>query len=228
MLGKHINKHCEDSLTASVFSHLLHLPSEVFWRILRNACYTDSLPEFAGEPEMVEPWPNWNPEGTGNTNRVVPDLFLRFAEFDLIIEAKRWDANMQDPEQWRKELIAYSNRYGKEGVPVKLIALGGIRGVADDQVRNAGIPCTVHMCKWDRLLTECQRMKKELKRLTYSTSHTEAWGRILSDLIDLFAWHSFSTGLWFENFSFDKHRLSPSIARHLRLFQNRSSQLRTS
>jgi hypothetical protein len=54
MLGKHLN-HCEDSLTAAVFTHLLHLPTEVFWKILRNACYTRKLPEFPGEPWNIEP-----------------------------------------------------------------------------------------------------------------------------------------------------------------------------
>src|ERR1035438_1525802 len=102
MLGKYINIR-EDSLTASVFTHLLHLPTEVFWRILRNACYTSRLPEYPGEPISVEFLPNWDSKGTDNTHCVIPDLFMRFANLHLIIESKRWDVNMQDRGQWTKE-----------------------------------------------------------------------------------------------------------------------------
>src|SRR5579871_5883899 len=98
MLGKHIN-HCEDSLTAAVFTHLLHLPVELFWQVLRNACCTDQLPKHIGEPSIVAPWPNWKATGTKNSIRVVPDLFMRFPTLDLIIEAKRADDGMQKPEQ---------------------------------------------------------------------------------------------------------------------------------
>ncbi|MFA6290075.1 MAG: hypothetical protein WC661_22035 [Opitutaceae bacterium] len=99
LMGKHIN-HCEDSLTAAVFTHLLHLPVELFWRILRDACYTCRLPENSGEVLDAAFWPAWDAAGTNNSARVIPDLFLRFTEFDLIIEAKRWDDSMQDKHQW--------------------------------------------------------------------------------------------------------------------------------
>ena len=49
MLGKHLN-HCEDSLTAAVFSHLLHLPCEEWWPILRKSCFTKTLPEHPSPP----------------------------------------------------------------------------------------------------------------------------------------------------------------------------------
>ena len=225
MLEKFIENAREDSLTAAVFSHLLHLPSEVFWRILRNACYTDHLPEYAGEPKSVEPWPNWDPEGTDNSNRVIPDLFIRFADFDLIIEAKRWDADMQEPSQWKNEVTAYAKEYGKDKVLVRMIALGGIRDMEDDEVVLPTITCPVHMCKWAHVLAECQHMKKELERLKYPSSHTQACVRILTHLIDLFAWHGYSTGLWFADFNFERHHLSSSISAHLHLFQNRSKKL---
>jgi len=222
MLGKFIN-HCEDSLTASVFTHLLHLPSEVFWKILLNACcHTDRLPEHAGEPLSVEPWPNWNPKGTDNTNRVIPDLFIRFVSFDLIIEAKRWDADMQDPSQWEKEVIAYANQYGEDKIPIRMIALGGI-GIRkkDEEVPFINGSCPVHMCKWEYVLAECKRMKKELEGLQYKSSQTLACVRTITHLIDLFAWHGFSTGQWFADFNFEKHRLSPSITSCFGLFQQR-------
>src|ERR1039457_6549433 len=100
MLSKFINNAREDSLTAAVFSHLLHLPSEAFWRILSRACYTESLPDYPGEPLILNAWPNWNAAGTDNSNRVIPDLFMRFNAFDLIIEAKIKDDGTQYRSQW--------------------------------------------------------------------------------------------------------------------------------
>ena len=214
MLGKHISI-CEDSLTASVFTHLLHLPCEVFWRILRNACYTDHhLPEYPGEPLEVDPWPKWGPEGTGNTNYVEPDVFMRFPAFDLIIEAKRWDEGMQKPDQWRRELIGYLNVYGEDQQQVRMIALGGILGTSDDEVTVLASDewpethCPVHMCKWERVLAECQRMLKEIRRLKYPTSQNKAHERILSDLIDLFGWHEFQNGIWLADVARDLPQLT--------------------
>jgi len=211
MLGEFI-AHCEDSLTAAAFTHLLHLPVEIFWRILRNACYTENLPDKPGELRSVDYWPHWNPDGTENGNFVEPDVFMRFADFDLIVEAKRWDNDTQCPEQWTRELIAYANEYGKQSVRVKMIALGGIHDTQDSEVvalyRNPKsdavdaeapreIRCSVHMCRWGRLLNECNRMERELAKLSFPSCQTDAQRRILSDLIDLFAWHGFQTGVWF-------------------------------
>ena len=215
MLGKFIN-HCEDSLTAAVFTHLLHLPSELFWQILRNACYSHSLPEHAGEPLSVEFRPSWNGDGTGNASRVIPDLFICFWAFDLIVEAKRWDNEKQDPGQWKNEVTAYGNEYGDEK-QVRMLAIGGIRGSSDEHVPGA-IRCPVHMCKWKRLLDECMRLQTELKGLKYPSSQTHACVRTLGDLIHLFACHGFSTGQWLADLDFDRCRLSSSTMSCLDLF----------
>ena len=130
MIAKFIDNAREDSLTASVFSHLLHLPSEVFWRILRQACYSKNLPDFPGEPELA-PWPRWNPAGTENPGCVIPDLFIRFDAFDLIIEAKIKDDGTQDRSQWERELTAYMNEYGKEEKTIRMLAIGGIHSHQD-------------------------------------------------------------------------------------------------
>ena len=208
MLGKYIT-HCENSLTAAVITHLFHLPIEISWKILCNACYSENWPQFAGEPKNVCFWPNWNPEGTNNTLRVEPDVFIRFEEFDLIVEAKRWDHPMQTEEQWAKELTAYDNVYGDEKVPVRILALGGVWQSCDDQAVServfapemgkhlAPLRCPVHMCRWSRLLAECKAMEKELRKSRYRSSESRAHERILSDLVGLFAWHGFQTGEWF-------------------------------
>ena len=233
MLGKFIN-HCEDSLSASVFSHLLHLPAEVFWALLRKACYSNDLPESAGEPLVVEMWPKWNATETGNSKYVEPDVFIRFADFDLIIEAKRWDDGQQDPAQWKRELVAYANEYGEVPMPVRMIALGGIhhehdevlrikRPILKDGVLQPDIICSVHMCRWRGILYQSKRMLKELEKLEYPTSQTAATRRVLEDLIDLFAWHSYSTRPWFADADFVPFALSAETERHQRLFQKISA-----
>ena len=234
MLGKHLNL-CEDSHTAAVFTHLLHLPAESFWAILRRACFTGRLPRDPGELLGVQPWPRWDATGIPDKTTVIPDLFVRFANFDLIIEAKRGDHDQQRPEQWRQEFVAYLNEYGEEAKPVKMIALGGLLGTEDQLVTRRGIDpagaerpdepsCTVHMCRWQSLLQQCQGMRRELAGLEYPPSQTAAAVRVLADLIDLFAWHGYSTGMWFADVEFAGYRLAPSVDAHLRLFAARSLQ----
>lgn len=233
MLGKHLN-HCEDSLTASVFTHLLHLPAEVFWTILRNACYSHDLPAHAGEPQLLEFQPKWNSSGAGNKKYVEPDVFLRFRDFDLIIEAKRGENSWQDPAQWQRELIGYTNVYGEEKRQVRMIALGGILQEWDDMLSHSWHPslesephqfaCPVHMCRWEGIVYQCSRMLGELQRLNYPNSQTFAMLRILEDMIRLFACHNIFTRQWFADFSFDRHILSSNIDLHLQLFQTLGQQ----
>lgn len=242
MLGRHIN-HCEDSLTAAVFTHLLHLPTTMWWKILRGACYTDNLPADPGELREFDGWPNWSGEGAGNATRVVPDLFLRFPDFDLIIEAKRWDEGMQDPKQWERELAGYAREYGEENRPVRMIALGGIRGQKDERISlqrrsersrsgSGGMeperwnPCPVHMCQWGRLLDQCQRKRRALVRAQIHDPETAAHLRILGDLIDMFNCHGFQTGVWFVDLVPELPRLSQSLTPHHAAFQCLSTRLR--
>jgi hypothetical protein len=144
MLGRFIRA-CEDSLTAAVFTHLLHLPAEVFWRILRRACCTDTLPESAGEPLSVDYWPSWDPKGTGNTNRVVPDFFIRFRGFDLIIEAKRWDSDMQNP-------LAFDLNLGEQA---KLARIYPVFNLVQRERSFGPTTPTYHVLNWSGRICYC-------------------------------------------------------------------------
>lgn len=230
MLTKFIDNACEDSLTAAVFTHLLHLPSEVFWQILRNACHTTSLPEYAGEPRSVEFWPKWNPNKTRNASYVEPDVFIRFNIFDLIIEAKREDEGQQYRQQWENEVTAYDNEYGHENVPVRMIALGGIWDTKDDEVPVRMSVCPVHMCRWSTLLLECQRLKRELEEENKHapTSRISADIRILNNLCAFFAAHGYAALRWFEDFDFKSNLPSPSVDSDQQYFRNISLQFQAS
>ena len=239
MLAKFIDKAREDSLTASVFSHLLHLTSEQFWKILSGACYTKMQPEHPGEPILVVAWPNWNATKTSNEFRVFPDLLIRFTDFDLIIEAKIAEAGTQYREQWQNELIAYTNEYGKEKRQVRMIALGGIHSERGEPLSHTWsepngrsgeshhFECLVHMCQWSTVLLECQRLKRELERKKHSASRMAADIRILNDLIALFAAHNYPALQWFKDFDFKSNFLTPLVDSDQQFFRNISHQFQS-
>jgi hypothetical protein len=222
MLAKFIDRPREDSLTAAVFSHLLHLPSEVFWDIMHDASSSSSLRKYSGEPRCIHAWPNWSAEGTRNSDRVIPDLVIEFDAFDLIVEAKRWDHPMQDTSQWKAELKAYINEYGAKKRPVIMIALGGIHSHKDEVLKDVWqsneaqgeasytFVCQVYMCQWSSLLLACQRQKRKLEQMTERCSRTLADLRIMNDLTDLFIRHSFMPLHWFADYDFKTNLLSPS------------------
>ena len=225
MLERYINNARENSLTAAVFSHLLHLPSEMFWQILCKGCYTKNLPDYPGEPELIW-WPSWDAKETGNPVRVEPDLFMRFSSFDLIIEAKRWDNGMQDTDQWTRELIAYTNVYGKDKRSVRMIALGGIHSENDGEVQHESVVCPVHMCRWSGLLHKCQCLKIELEKTNHNnpSSRVYAYIRILNDLTAFFEVHGFPALKWFLDFDFKSNLLDDTVESDRQYFQNISNQ----
>ena len=185
----------------------------------------------------LEWWPKWDPKGTGNNTYIEPDVFIRFREFDLIIEAKRWDSPMQNSEQWKAELKAYINEYGARKRQVIMIALGGIQPDRDKSLRDVwrsdtpGVAdehefiCPVHMCQWSSVLLACQRRKRELAEGERS-SRSLADLRILNDLTELFIRHGFAPLRWFPDFQFRPNPLSDSAAAEQQSFRNASLRFR--
>lgn len=219
MISRYLNS-TEDSLTATVLSQLLHLPIETFWAVLRDACIDPVLPVTCGEPDEVAFWPNWSAENTDNSYRVEPDIFMRFAEFDLIIEAKRWDSGGQNSYQWKNEIQAYANDYGEEEKPVYLLALGGLHGFETESCEVPephGGHCPVVKSMWIRLLQAVIRQRDALQHLPFPDSTGKAHLRILENVIDAFAHHNFYTGKWYADMPFYQHRLSRQT--HMLSFQ---------
>jgi hypothetical protein len=236
MIAYFIDRAREDSLTASVFSHLLHLPFEIYWRILLNACHTGGLPENPGEPSVVDFWPHWDAQHTTNANFVEPDVFLRFKNFDLIIEAKRWDRGQQDRAQWQNELVGYANEYGSGKRDVMMLAIGGIHQTHEDWIEYTStsaagesphFKCTVHMCEWSRILKQCKLMERELAKAEFPTSQSRAHHRILKDLIQLFAIHNFQAGTWYDETLQRRARLSVNTEPARSLFRSIHLQVTT-
>jgi hypothetical protein len=155
----------EDTITSTIIGTLLHLPDQLLWKMLREACYTSSvLPKDPGELRTYESWPKWAALGTDNSNYVEPDVFLRFSNVDLIIEAKRSDEGRQNDAQWKRELVGYENKYGSSQVPVILICISGNgSNTANETLRINGKERTIAKCSWVGLY---EVLAEELENIT--------------------------------------------------------------
>ncbi len=161
----------EDAKTSSIIGNLLHLPTELFWKILYNSTSNDdghhnSLPKEIGKILSVEFWPYWNLD-----HKVEPDVFIRFEKFDLIVELKRNDYNEQKVSQWTRQLKAYKKKYGEEK-DVYLIAISG----ATDKTESR-----VFQCSWQSLLEETKRLQQQ--------PNDDYIDRILDSTLKAFAFH---------------------------------------
>ena len=143
----------EDTLTSTVFDYLFTLPNDLFWNIIKKSCSQNKLPETINSIVSYEYWPHWNPKNTTKINFIEPDLFIRFDNFDLIIEVKPRDDSQQYLEQWKNEFIGYKNEYKQDGKNVFLLAIGGIDNDHEEciDVENYGT-VTVVKCKWYNIL----------------------------------------------------------------------------
>ena len=151
---------CEDSLTSSVFERLALLSDENLWWVLRNACDKQALaakplPDNVGKLEKFEFWPSWKPDPQleRNSSRVEPDVFLRFKDLDIIVEAKRHDFTQpQKIEQWQNELGAWCQEF-KGARPVLLLAIGGNTTVGTCEVELEHLPqqFRVERLHWEML-----------------------------------------------------------------------------
>ncbi len=197
----------EDPKTSSVFETMLMLPDELFWCVLRKACFdNDNLPLVAGQIEDYEFWPHWDPTGTTNTNLVEPDVFIRFQSFDLIIEAKYGDRSGQYSQQWENEIIAYRNEYGYDK-PVYFMAVGGN---ADKTSENVSLIKDViaNKCTWLSLLIQVTRLREEYEGLSMIPNSQSAIIRLLN-LIELaFNIHGVYNIHWFDDMKTSKPLIS--------------------
>lgn len=215
----HNKKTYEDQKTSSVFETMLMLPDELFWGVLRSACFdNDNLPQVAGQIEDYEFWPHWDPTGTTNSTLVEPDVFIQFQSFDLIIEAKYGEQGGQYYQQWENEIIAYRNEYGDEK-PVYFLAVGGNadKASASVKVRKNVI---VNKCTWLSLLIQITRLRDEYDALSMISNTHSAVIRLLN-LIELaFNVHGVYNIRWFDEIATSKPSFHPIQYRRLKPISN--------
>jgi len=209
----------EDPKTSSVFENLMLLPDNVFWHILRTSCfYSDRMKANSGRILSYKFWSHWDKTGTDNANYVEPDLFIRFEEFDVIIEAKYGDYGGQYEHQWWQELTAYDNEYGKEEKTVLFIAVGGNMSVDVEEVRVRGTKYSIFKCNWLSLLIATNKYKNELKRISVPDMNTSATLRLLDNIILAFNINGVYNIDWFNSMVTGKSMINLSSIDALRTY----------
>lgn len=187
-------EYCEDSFTALVFDLLKYLPIDVFWEILKKSLVQDKLPKESGDMLSIHFWEKWDPSDTTNSKYVEPDVFIRFNDFDVLIEAKRNDEKGQYQAQIYGEIQGYINEFGSEEKTLYFIQLGGLTDNNDIEDDNReGI--IIKHCKtnWSRILEQIEIKSKELED---KDAH---YKRILDDLIKGFELHGYFKMFWLKD-----------------------------
>lgn len=187
----------EDSFTSTVFDLLKYLPSQVFWDIFRKSMYYQKLPKVSGEILEFTYWPKWDPENTGNSNYVEPDIFIRFEEFDLIIEAKVRDKDQQCKYQAMREIQAYYNEYRADERDFYFVQVGGLQNLNEETVRVIDQNIMIFKTDWTRILGRVVFEKEKLANISFS--QINSYKRILDDLIKGFELHGHYKKLWLDS-----------------------------
>ena len=163
----------EDPKTSVVFENLMLLPDNVFWDILKTAASNKGiLPEDAGLlADEFSFWPKWESSSkydTGNSNYVEPDIFYRFENLDVIVEAKYSDYSGQYRDEWEREFKAYLNKYCDDKKKVVLLAVGGNRTFErEPELKVDKYRCPIVKYSWVSLLNAVLAYeKKELSNIT--------------------------------------------------------------
>jgi hypothetical protein len=182
----------ENRVTFSIFDNLLHLPDDMIWRIIRDSCYNNSiLPKIAGTLLDYDFWPHWDKENTGNKNYVEPDMFLRFENVRIIIEAKL-EYNKQGIGQWEKEILSYYNEYND---PVILLAIDGIDNEDNEEIPLKDKSVCVIKSRWKKLFTVIERCINEISNIKY-TNNKHIF-RTLSLINDYLLFFGYYEKIWF-------------------------------
>lgn len=158
----------EDPKTSVVFENLMLLPDSVFWGILKTAAANKGiLPDNVGLlSDHFYFWPKWNPcstYDTGNSNYVEPDVFFRFDNLDVIVEAKYSDYIGQYRGEWEREFKAYLNEFEKDKKKVVLLAVGGNSTFElEPAIKVDKHKCPIVKCSWESLLSAVLSFEKQM------------------------------------------------------------------
>ena len=201
----------EDPKTSAVFENLMLLPDNVFWHILKSSCFNNAKMQInSGRLVSYYFWPHWDNTGTDNQSYVEPDLFISFKELDVIIEAKYGDYDGQGSSQWKRELTAYNNEYGKEGKPVVFIAVGGNMSMNIEEIKVRGKMHFIFKCNWLSLLIATNRYRAELKKISIPDMSISATLRLLDNIILAFNINGVYNIDWFNSIATEKKIINES------------------
>lgn len=197
-VNRAIYKGNEDALTASIFERLMYLPQELMHQIIEKSLYSDVPGLSLNQIESIDFWPNWSAENTKNKNRVEPDIFIRTASQDIIIEAKRYDFKQQNPDQWYNEIRAYFNEYTEGKKKLIFIALGGLHSTNTDTLKVGVREHLIYKCQWSTLLNTIKDIQYQYQQIDTLTNSSKGINKIIVDIIMCFELFGFSAADWLE------------------------------
>jgi hypothetical protein len=199
-VNRAIYKANEDALTSAIFERLMYLPQELLQHIFTTALF-DSIDGLnLNQIESIEFWPNWSAENVKDKTRVEPDVFIRTTTQDILIEAKRYDAKQQNPDQWENEIQAYYNEYTEDEKPLVFIALGGLHTTETELLPLKNGHHKIYKCTWKGMLNTIQGIIHDMELAYKYTNNNIAITNILKDMVLCFALFGFSTAEWLERF----------------------------
>lgn len=199
-VNRAIYKGNEDALTSSIFERFMYLPQEMVQHIFTTALFDTIEGLDLHQTNSITYWPNWNSENTSNKTRVIPDVFIRTAMHDILIEAKRYDAKQQSKSQWKNEIQAYNNEYEEDNKALIFIALGGLHSKQTESIKVRGIEYSIYKCTWKSILNTIQHIIHDMELATNYTNNNIAITKILQDMVLCFELFGFSSALWLERF----------------------------
>lgn len=174
----------EDFKTYQTIGLMQYLPANLFWSFIRECIiHKENLPNLSGEILQTDFWVKWyNIDGTNAERYVEPDVFIRFENFDCIIEVKKTEESGQHQDQWNDQITAYRNTY-LERKRLIYVALGGNRDYDNDH--GDRYP-DVYKASWHQLLHTVHKALEERKSLHYVSTSVSQEIRILHSVIDSF------------------------------------------
>lgn len=199
-VNRAIYKANEDALTSSIFERFMYLPQEFLQHILTTALFDTIEGLSLHQIESITYWPNWSPKNTTNSKRVEPDVFIRTATQDIIIEAKRYDAKQQSKTQWKNEIQAYYNEFSDDSKELIFIALGGLHIKKTESITVNNKAHSIYKCTWQAILTVVQDVIYNMELASSYTNNNKAITNILKDLVLCFELFGFSSALWLDRF----------------------------
>lgn len=158
---KEANPFVEDTLTSSVFGLLRYLPDSLLAAVWANVFRQIEEDVSLGAMSECAFWPRWNLPANGSWCE--PDVFFRFDAADVIVEAKRSDAeSLQKVSQWETQLTAYQAQKGDSAAPpLFFMAIGGLGGEATNVWREKAAPleqpflCRFVFLSWSEFWIQC-------------------------------------------------------------------------
>ncbi|MBQ0087918.1 MAG: hypothetical protein KBT27_01125 [Prevotellaceae bacterium] len=201
----------EDNKTSAIFENLMLLPDNIFWTIIRQSCFSgENLPQISGILLSCDFWPHWDYKETKNKRYVEPDVFIRFQQFDVIIEAKYGDMGGQYLQQWRNEVTAYLNEYKEDNKDLFFIAIGGNTNLIAETIKVHEKEVPVIKCTWLSLLMSITKYQRQLINITMPDHTLLAQKRLLDNIKLAFNINGVYDIKWFGDLANNNTAINPN------------------